>query len=96
MHHTYRDQDATLDQPSLNLDQSHACLFGNQISHEAAVGPDIVRTSVPTARSGHALAMLQHTSSPADPTRKVDTEPGRRMAIQATINRCDNSVSKVL
>jgi len=52
---------------------------------------------VTAARLGNGPAMLQRKPSPADRARHADPEAGRcRMATQPTINRCDNSVPKIL
>lgn len=41
MHRADPDGDAPLDQPRLNLDQSHVALLGNQLPDEAAVRFDL-------------------------------------------------------
>jgi hypothetical protein len=97
VHRADPDRGAALDQPRLNLYQGHVSLLGDQIPDEAAMRLDLARMSVPAARLGHCLTVLQRTPSPADRTRDADPEPRRRrMATQPAIDRCDNSIPKIL
>jgi hypothetical protein len=97
VHRADPDRSAALDQPRLNLDQGHVALFGNQLPDEAAVRFDLARMSVTTARLCNGLTMLERTLSPADRARHADPEARRRrVATQATVNRCDNPVPKIL
>jgi hypothetical protein len=91
------DQRAALDQPRLNLIQGHVTLLDKQLPDEAAVRFDLARMSVTAAWLGHGLTMRQRTLSPADRARHADPEARRRRTTtQATINRCDNPVPKIL
>jgi hypothetical protein len=97
MHRADPDQGTALDQPRLNLDQGHVSLFGDQLTDESAMGLDLARMPVATARLGHSPAMFQRKSSPADRTRHADPKARRRgTAAQAAIDRCDNPVPKIL
>jgi hypothetical protein len=97
MHCADPDQGAALDQPRLDLDQSHVSMFGNQFPNEAALGFDLARMSVTATRLGNSLTMLQGELPPADRARHADPEAGRRCtATQTPINRCDNPVPKIL
>jgi len=97
MHRADPDQRAALDQPRLNLNQGHVALLGNQFLDEAAMCLDLARMPVAAARLCNGLTMLQRTLSPVDRARHADPEADRRRtATQATINRCDNPVPKVL
>jgi hypothetical protein len=52
---------------------------------------------VTTARLCNGLTMLKRTLPPADRARHTDPEARRRrVATQATVNRCDNPVPKIL
>ena len=97
VHRADPDRGATFDQPRLNLYQGHVPLLGDQLPNEAAMRLDLARMSVPAARLGHCLTVFQRLSSPADRTRHADPEPRRRRtATQPAIDRCDNSVPKIL
>ena len=97
MHRADPDQGAAIDQSRLNLDQGHIPLFGNQLTDESAMGLDLARMPVATARLGHGSAMFQREPSPTDRTRHAHPKAGRRcMAAQAAIDRCDNPVPKIL
>jgi len=97
MHCPDPDRGAALDQPGLNLDQGHVSLRGDQLPDEAAVGLDLTRVTVATARLGHGPALFQRKPSPADCTRHAHPKAGRRRtAAQPAINRCDNPVPKIL
>lgn len=97
MHRADPDRGTALDQPSLNLDKGHVSLFGDQFPNEASMRFDLAGVSITAARLGYSLAMLQRQSSPPDRARHADPEPRRRRtATQATINRCNNPVPKIL
>jgi len=97
VHRADPDRGTALDQPRLNFYQGHVSLLGDQLADEAAMRLDLARMSVPTARLGHCLTLLQRTPSPADRTRYADPKAGRCcMAAQTAIDRCDNPVPKIL
>jgi len=53
--------------------------------------------SVTTARLRNGLTMLKRAMSPADRARHANLEARRRrVATQASVNRCDNAVPKIL
>lgn len=66
MHRADPDGGATLNQPSLNLDQGHVSLLRDQLPDEAAMCLDLARMPVTAARPGHSLTMLKGTLPPAD------------------------------
>jgi hypothetical protein len=97
MHRANPDRGTALDQPRLNLDQGHVSLLGYQLPDEAAMCLDLAGMPVTAARLRHSLTTLQRTAPPADRARHADPETGRRSAAaQPAIDRCDNSVPKVL
>jgi len=97
MHRTDPDARTALDQSSLHLDQGHVALLGDQFPNEVAVRFDPARMPVASARPGDSPAMFQRKSAPADCTRHADPKAGRRcMATQATVNRGNNPVPKIL
>ena len=97
VHRADPDGGATLNQPSLNLDQGHVSLLRDQLPDEATMCLDLARMPVTAARPGHSLTKLKGTLPPADRARYTDPEAGRRgAAAQPAINRCDNSVPKIL
>ncbi len=86
-----------LNQPSLNFDQRHVALLGDQFPNEPAVGFDLARMPVTATRPGYSLTMLQGKLSPTDCARHANPEAGcRRMTTQAAVNRGNNPVPKVL
>jgi hypothetical protein len=96
MHRADPNGGAALDQPRLNLDQGHV-LLGDQFPDEAAMCLDLARMPITAARLGYSLTMIQRASPPADRARHADPEAGRRRTTaQPAINRCDNSVPKIL
>jgi len=97
MHRADPDQGAALDQPSLHLDERHVALLGDQFPNETAMRFDPARMPVTTARPGNGSAMFQRKSAPADRARHADPKARRRcMATQATVNRGNNPIPKVL
>jgi hypothetical protein len=88
VHRADPDREAAPDQPRLNFYEGHVSLLGNELADEAAMRLDLARMSVPIARLGHCLTVLQRTPSPADRTRYADPKAGRWTA-QTAIDRCD-------
>jgi hypothetical protein len=91
------DRHAAPGEPRLDLDQGHVALLGNQLPDEAAMRFDLARMPVSTARLRDGLAMLKGKLPPADRTRRADAEAtSGSSATQATVNRRNNPVPKIL
>jgi hypothetical protein len=72
-------------------------LLDNQFPDERALRLDPARMPIPTARFGNRPPMLQRKLPSADRTRYADAETtSRSSTTQATVNRGNNPVPKVL
>jgi len=97
VHRADPDWGTALDQPRLDLDQGHVSLLGDQLPDEAAMRLDLAGMSVAAAGLGQGLTMVQCTSPPADRARHADPKAGSsRPTAQPAINRCNNTVPKIL
>jgi hypothetical protein len=97
MHHADPDKNAALNQLRLNIDQSHIPLLSDQLPDDTVIYLELARMTVIAARLGHNLTTLQRTSPPADRAQHAAPEAGgRSAAAQSCINRCYDSVPKLL